>query len=212
MPDHYFAKQPQSAHDLRTITLPCGERTLTCHTDAGVFSRDHLDPGSALLLSAVSQGRSGDWAGQRVLDLGCGWGPVGLTLACRYPMARLVLCDINERALELARDNFASNGAQADFFAGDGLEDVPGDFDLILTNPPIRAGKAVIYRFFAQGSQRLRPGGALYIVIRKQQGAPSALTYLRTLFDRAEVVDRDAGYWIIACTNDKGGTPTHDHV
>ena len=81
-------------------------------------------------------------------------------------------------------------------FDGDGFENVPGDFDLIATNPPIRAGKAAIYALFADAKDRLRPGGELYIVIRKQQGAPSALKYLREIFSEAEVVSRTAGFWV----------------
>ncbi len=194
MPDHYYSATPTSAHDVRTVSLTCGDRTLTCQTDAGVFSREHLDPGSALLLSALPADISG-----RVLDLGCGWGPVGLCLAATRSQAQVVCCDVNERAVELARANFARNVLTADCVVSDGLANVSGDFSLIATNPPIRAGKAVIYRLFAESRTRLLPGGALYVVIRKQQGAPSALTYLKTLFAVAEVVAKSAGYWIIAC-------------
>ncbi len=194
MPDHYYSATPTSAHDVRTVSLACGNRTLTCQTDAGVFSREHLDPGSALLLSALPMDLRG-----RVLDLGCGWGPVGLCLAATRPDARIVCCDVNQRAVELAAANFAANGLAADCVVSDGLSDVSGDFSLIATNPPIRAGKAVIFRLFAESRQRLTPGGALYAVIRKQQGAPSALSYLKTLFFTAEVVKKSAGYWVIAC-------------
>ena len=194
MPEHYFTADPNSAHDLRTVALPCGGRVLTCQTDAGVFSRDHLDPGSALLLSALPAQVSG-----RVLDLGCGWGAVGLSIACLHPAAQLTLCDINARALALAERNFAQNRLSAEFACGDGLAAVEGCFSLIATNPPIRAGKAVIYRLFAESRARLVPGGMLLVVIRKQQGAPSALAHLKTLFDEAQVVARGGGYWVIRC-------------
>ena len=81
---------------------------------------------------------------------------------------------------------------------GDGFESVSGDFDVIFSNPPIRAGKEKIYGLFAQAHERLAPEGVLYIVIRKQQGAPSALKYLSGLFARVEVIDRSGGYWVIA--------------
>ena len=88
---------------------------------------------------------------------------------------------------------------QAEALLSDGFERVEGMFDAVITNPPIRAGKAVIYKMFEDAKTHLVPGGALYLVIRKQQGAPSALKFLKTLYDRAEVIARDGGYWIIRC-------------
>lgn len=199
MPDHYYSENPVSAHAPRTVEWVCNNRTLVCQTDAGVFSRDHIDPGSALLITALLQEPAEVFHAGRWLDLGCGWGAVGISLACHHPEVRLALCDVNRRALDLAQQNFVRNGAKAEFFLSDGLAEVPGEFIRIATNPPIRAGKAVIYRLFEESRVRLSPGGALYVVIRKQQGAPSALTYLRTLFSTAEVCARDGGYWVIRC-------------
>ena len=198
MAEHYFTGNPSSGHDPRTVTLRCGDRELVCRTDAGMFSRDHLDSGSALLLEALARALPADSSG-RALDLGCGWGAVGLCLAARHPHLELVLCDVNRRALDLARQNFARNALRATFFHSDGLAGVPGNFDWILTNPPIRAGKSVVYRLFDESRARLAPGGALYAVIRKRQGAPSALAHLRGLFGLAEVVKRGGGYWVIRC-------------
>ena len=156
-----------------------------------MFSRDGLDVGTRALLEALPE-LSG-----RVLDLGCGWGAVGVTLKKRWPRIDLVMTDVNQRAVDLSRKNLALNGLAADVLQGDGFENVPGTFDFVITNPPIRAGKQTIYGMFADARDRLHPGGRLYIVIRKQQGAPSALKYLRTLFDEAEVIARDAGFWVI---------------
>jgi len=196
MPDHYFTDDPASAQSLRAVTLSCGERLLDCKTDAGVFSRAHVDPGTALLLEAVYKALPVGFAG-RALDLGCGWGAVGLSLACKYPNAELVLCDVNRRALALAEQNLARNGLRAHCVWSDGLAEVAGRFALIALNPPIRAGKATVYRLFDESRERLLPGGALFVVIRKQQGAPSALAYLRERFSAAEVVARSGGYWVI---------------
>ncbi len=196
MSDHYFSGDPVSAHAERDIELRCGERVLACTTDAGVFSREHLDPGSALLLEAIFDGLPAGFA-ERVLDLGCGWGPVGMSLACRYPRAELVLCDVNQRALSLAERNLARNGLRGQCICSDGLAQVSGRFALIATNPPIRAGKSVIYRLFDESFEHLEPGGVLFVVIRKQQGAPSALAHMRERFGAAEVVERGGGYWVI---------------
>jgi len=200
MPDHYFTDDPCSEHQLRNLALRCGDRLLDCRTDAGVFSRDRVDPGTALLLEAIYKAMPDDFAG-RALDLGCGWGAVGLSLACRYPNAELVLCDVNRRALALAEQNLARNGLHAQCVWSDGLADVQGTFALIAVNPPIRAGKATVYRLFDESRERLEPGGALFVVIRKQQGAPSALERLREAFDTAEVILKGGGYWVMKAMN-----------
>lgn len=191
MSDHYYTENPGSEHDFRTVRCSALGVEAEFLTDAGVFSRDGLDTGTRALLEALPEPAG------RVLDLGCGWGAVGVLMGKRWPKAEIVMTDINRRAAELARRNLAQNGVTAQVFDGDGFENVPGDFDLIATNPPIRAGKAVIYALFADAKDRLRPGGELYIVIRKQQGAPSALKYLREIFSEAEVVSRTAGFWVI---------------
>ena len=154
-----------------------------------------MDPGTLLLASSLP----GDLTG-RALDLGCGWGALSVLMLDRFPSLCVVMSDVNSRALALAEQNVQANGMRADAVLSDGLGGVVGMFDVIVTNPPIRAGKQVIYRMFADSRQRLRPGGRLFLVIRKQQGAPSALKYLRTLFTSAEVIARDAGYWILQCT------------
>ena len=173
------------------MTLRALGNELTFVTDAGVFSRDGLDRGTELLLEALPA-LSG-----RVLDLGCGWGAVGVALGRKYPDLELVMTDINARAVDLARRNLAQNGVRAQVLQGDGFDPVEGEFDAIVTNPPIRAGKAVIYSLFERARAYLKPGGALYLVIRKQQGAPSALKFLREHYGEAEIIDRGSGFHVI---------------
>lgn len=195
MSDHYYTENPGSEHDFRTVRCSALGVEAEFLTDAGVFSRDGLDTGTRALLEALPEPAG------RVLDLGCGWGAVGVLMGKRWPKAEIVMTDINRRAAELAHHNLAQNGVTAQVFDGDGFENVPGNFDMIVTNPPIRAGKAAIYALFADAKARLRPGGELYIVIRKQQGAPSALKYLREIFSEAEVVSRTAGFWVIRASD-----------
>ena len=168
MPDHYYTQTPTSAHDERAITVAILGETLHFTTDAGVFSRDGLDKGTEILLKALPP-LSG-----RVLDLGCGWGAVGV--------------------------NLAANGVTATVTQGDGFANVHGLFDAIITNPPIRTGKANIYALFDQARDYLTPTGALYIVIRKQQGAPSALKHLQQTYNTTEILSRSAGYWVLKST------------
>lgn len=200
MPEHYYTASPASKHDERRLTVRALGVELSFTTDAGVFSRDGLDAGTRTLLEALPP-----LAG-RVLDLGCGWGALGGVLAKVYPQARFVLSDINARAVELARRNLRENGlSNAEAVCGDGFAAVEGKFDWILTNPPIRAGKQVIYALFAQAKEFLAPGGTLALVIRTQQGAKSAERYLQSLYQSVKTLDISGGFRVLAASGASDG-------
>lgn len=195
MADHYYTAQPESRHKPGLVTYSYRGHQLSFATDSGVFSRTEIDKGTDVLLNALPETVTGD-----VLDMGCGYGVIGVSVGACWKDTRITMADVNERACGLSRDNARKNGVSAKVIISDGYEKVlGGTYDLILQNPPIRAGKAVIYKMFADAAACLNPGGELWLVIRKQQGAPSALTYLRTLYAEAEVVEKEAGYWIICC-------------
>ena len=194
MPEHYYTSAPTSEHEARSFRAVFAGRVLAFDTDAGVFSKQHVDPGSELLCGALPDDLSGD-----VLDMGCGWGAMTVLTLARFPKVRMTMADVNERALALAVSNVEKNHMQARAVLSDGFEKIEGLFDAVITNPPIRAGKAVIYKMFEDAKAHLRPGGMLVLVIRKQQGAPSALKFLKTLYQKAEVIARDGGYWVIRC-------------
>ena len=194
MSEHYYTQKPNVEHDEREVIYEVLGRQFRCTTDAGVFSRDGLDMGTRILLEALPE------LNGRILDLGCGWGPVGAALGRAYPAAEIVMSDVNERAAELARRNLAGNGVRnAVVVSGDGYAAVEGEFDAIVLNPPIRAGKSVIYGMFEGAREQLREGGALYIVIRKQQGAESAEKFLKGIYGSVERIAREKGYWVLAC-------------
>lgn len=196
MADHYYTSVPTSEHRPARLRYLYRGAELTLDTDSGVFSRTEIDRGTDILLRALPETMTGD-----VLDMGCGYGVVGVAVGKRYPACRIAMADVNQRACGLARENAKSNGVSARVWDSDGYANVPpGEtFDFILQNPPIRAGKAVIYQMFAQGSQRLRENGSLWLVIRKQQGAPSAVTYLQSLFHQVLTVTKESGYWVLQC-------------
>lgn len=195
MPDHYFTASPASEHESASFETHYRGVTLRFETDRGVFSRLKLDRGTEVLLDALPQNICG-----HVLDMGCGYGALGISLAKANPGCALTMADINERAVLLASENAKQNGVAAETVASDGFTALQARrFDLIVTNPPIRAGKQVIYRLFAGAAASLNDHGALMLVIRKQQGAPSAKTYLETLFGSVELLDREAGYWVFRC-------------
>ena len=190
MTEQYFTREPTAESRPVAADFSYRGHTLRLMTDSGVFSRGSVDEGSALLLDSLPA-LSGD-----VLDLGCGAGVIGIC-AAKANDIRLTQSDVNLRALELTRENQKRNGVAGAVVESDGFSALTGTFDYILTNPPIRAGKAVIYRLFREARDHLAEGGALYLVIRKQQGAESAKKYLETLFERVELAARKKGYWVL---------------
>ncbi len=194
MAEQYFEAHPTSEHDLRDIQFSFDGVDFVFATDAGVFSREGLDDGTSLLLKEALPHLSG-----RVLDLGCGWGAVGVICKKLKPALELVMTDVNTRAAELARQNLARNAVCAQVVTGDGFEQVQGPFDWILLNPPIRAGKQLIYSLYEDSARHLADKGTLAIVIRKQQGALSTREFLQTLFEDVRLVNRKKGYHIYFC-------------
>lgn len=195
MSDHYYSDQPQSAMKTVTHTFYIKQHSFQFTTSTGVFSKKGLDFGSKTLIETLELP---DIAGD-VLDLGCGYGPIGLTIAKEHPERSIMMVDVNERAVALARQNAEQNNiTNANIFLSNGLEQVEtSGLAAIVTNPPIRAGKKVIYKMFADSVDRLAVGGELWIVVQKKQGAPSMFTYLESLFGEVRTVARKKGYHII---------------
>ena len=193
MNDHYYTRNPAS--ESRPVSCEYEYRgiRLKFQTDAGVFSKGEADTGTDLLLKALPEEMSGD-----ILDLGCGWGIIGICIARKWPCTKVTMADINQRALALSRENAKKNRADVVCTESDGMAAFEGmQFDAVITNPPIRAGKQVIYKMFADAAKCLKPGGALYLVIRKQQGAESCMKYLQTLFATVEKIDKSGGFWVL---------------
>ncbi|QHT63371.1 class I SAM-dependent methyltransferase [Paenibacillus lycopersici] len=193
MSDHYYAQSPGTKHDRRQIETMLRGHQLRFVTDAGVFSKTGVDFGSRVLLDALELGES-----DRILDVGCGYGPMGIAAAKLAPGGHVTMIDINERAVALANENIRLNGVknatalQSDLYAG--VQD--RRFDAILTNPPIRAGKEVVHRVFEEGAALLNAGGSMWVVIQKKQGAPSAEAKLEAVFGNVEEVTKEKGYRI----------------
>ncbi|MFB9276797.1 class I SAM-dependent methyltransferase [Cohnella cellulosilytica] len=202
MNDHYYSAKPRSQSDRRAFETTLRGVRLKLNSDAGVFSRDGVDYGSRALIEHMEFP-----ADARILDIGCGYGPIGLVAARLAPQGHVKLIDINERAVELARLNAKANGiGNVSFAQSDLYEAVEGEsFDAILSNPPIRAGKAVVHRVFSEAFGRLNPGGELWVVIQNKQGAPSARAKLEEIFGEDEVAEiaKDKGFRVYRAKRSK---------
>jgi 16S rRNA (guanine1207-N2)-methyltransferase len=194
---HYFTPSPAVAPGEggpareRTIRFDDGGREYRFRTAAGVFSRGGVDRGTRLMLEAVEPGDAAT-----IMDLGCGYGALGIVMAVRAPRARVTLVDINPRAVALAAANIRDNGvANAEARIGDGCAPV-GDarFDLILLNPPIRAGRAVVLRLLGEAHAHLAPGGRFYLVARTSQGARTLARCMGEVFGHVREVERGGGF------------------
>lgn len=173
-------------------------------SDKGVFSKNKLDFGTELLLKTILT--SDIYLGKRILDLGCGAGPIGLILAHLDPEKQVTLADVNDRALELTRRNadLLNVSKQVEIVHSDVYLNLHSTYDSIISNPPIRAGKRVTYRIYDEASSHLNDNGSLIIVIRKEQGALSTKEHLETLFESVNVLARKKGYYIIQSIKKKG--------
>lgn len=194
MTEHYYSEKPTTASDRKKIEAKLRGNSFTFYSDHGVFSRDAIDFGTRLL---IEEFQFPEIDGS-ILDMGCGYGPIGISLA-RETDNDVYLVDVNERAVELATENAKLNRVEnVNVFQSYLFEKITKtDFAAIITNPPIRAGKQVVFSIYEQSYERLKQGGELWVVIQKKQGAPSTIEKLAQLFAEVETVSKKKGYFII---------------
>ena len=196
---HYFINDESLSHNERVINYEIGGVKFTLTTDSGVFSKSELDEGTRLLIETLAPLP----LGKRLLDLGCGYGPIGLSLAKLNPSLDEIICsDVNTRALALCERNADTLALshRVTCLQSDIYVEIEGQFDSIVSNPPIRAGKKVTYAIYIGAKDHLIDGGSLYIVIRKQQGAPSVMKFLEQEFGNVEVLARKKGFYVLKAT------------
>lgn len=198
----YFAVAPDAKHDIHEINYQISNTNLHFLTDAGVFSKMRVDYGSTVLIKAM---QTVPFPSQNVLDVGTGYGPIGLFAAKFWPDQTVDMIDVNTRGLELAKQNAEKNAiSNVNIYSSDCYDQVVGKFGLILTNPPIRAGKKVVSKIIAEAKNHLVEDGKLLVVIQKKQGEPSARKLMESVYGNCTILTRDKGYYILQASNNNG--------
>lgn len=192
--NHYYSKEVDLASKENTIIFSYKGYSITFIGDNGVFSKQRIDYGSRVLLDAININNNQ----KRLLDVGCGYGTLGISLKKVYSHLNVTMVDINERAIYLANKAVKLNGLKdVDVFQSDLYEKVEGKYDIVVSNPPIRAGKKVVFEILEKAYDFLDNEGFLMIVIQKKQGAPSAKKKMEDVFGNCEIVKKDKGYYIL---------------
>ncbi len=198
--EQYFASQPTSAHDLHTINFNFAGKKLLFRTDAGVFSKSRVDFGTNVLLETVYT-HFRELPLGKILDLGTGYGSVGIALKALDKDLDIDMVDINQRSLNLAKGNLELNDFSANVFQSDIYENIHENYAAIIVNPPIRAGKTVVTKMLVESKKHLIDGGIILAVLQKKQGAPSAEKNLENTFGNVEILKRDKGYYVLRSNN-----------
>lgn len=196
MTNYYYTHNPDIVHDEKQWNFELYHHQFQFTTDNGVFSKRTVDYGSRTLLAAFDPR---DLPAGPFLDLGTGYGPIGMALAYQSPERQVDMVDVNELALSLARRNVALNQlTNATVFTSDCYDQVTAtNYAAIVTNPPVRAGKQVVAAMLTGALTHLTTGGTLTVVLQKKQGAPSAKKLMQVTFGNCQVIKKDKGYYIL---------------
>ena len=188
--NHYFTNDTSVKHNVKTKEVFINMKQFSFFTDNGVFSKKGLDFGTRTLLESLPSDIKGD-----VLDFGCGYGPIGIYLKKTYS-CNVDMIDINERSIDLAIKNANLNKVDVNVFKSDIYENVTKKYDYIITNPPIRVGKEILYKILFGAKEYLKENGKIYLVINKDQGAKSLMKDLEKSY-KVELVNKNKGFFII---------------
>ena len=191
----YFTNEDLPSNVRKTECFVLGKK-FTFLTDNGVFSKDGLDFGSRLLLESIPL----EEVGGKILDVGCGYGVFGIILN-KVTGASIDMVDVNRRAIHLSNRNILENKcSDINVFESNAYENVNSKYSSIVTNPPIRAGKNVVYDIVMNAKDHLEDNGSLFLVIRKEQGAKSLLVDLKKVYSKVDILEKRKGFYIIKCS------------
>lgn len=196
--NHYFSEKPEIKSEKKIIKYTIQNKKFEFITDNGVFSKSKVDFGTDLMLNEfLKKNRNLKSEGIKILDIGCGYGVVSVILKSFYPEASVTLSDVNERALKLSEENLKKYNINGyEIIKSNVFEKIEGKFDMILSNPPIRAGKDTIFKIYTEAYEHLNKDGEFYCVIQTKHGAKSTQKKLVEIFGNCDTVTIDGGYRI----------------
>lgn len=193
--EHYYTNNPTTKSQEKIINSKIADEYLKFYTDNGVFSKDGVDFGTRVLLESFKSEKTE----AKVADVGCGYGVISIYLAKKNPSYSFTMIDVNNRSLELSKKNIELNGIKnsINIVESSSFDNVEEEVDIVLTNPPIRAGKNVVHKIMLDSFNHLTEGGELWVVIQKKQGMASCKKLLEETFESVEVVKKNKGYYIL---------------
>lgn len=187
--EHYYNEETKTISNEKEVIIKIDEMELKFITDNGVFSKKGLDFGTRTLLKNLKN------INGKVLDFGCGYGPIGIYIAKKYK-TDVTMLDINERAINLAKKNCLLNNVKCEVIKSNMYESINELYDYIVTNPPIRIGKEKLYKILFEAKNYLKDNGKLYLVINKNQGAKSLARDLQKTY-KIDIIDKNKGFYVI---------------
>ena len=191
----YFEENNNLKSEKKLITIKFKDKYYKVYTDNGVFSKDKLDYGTKLLLETITEERIEG----KILDLGCGYGIIGIILSSIFPETIIDMCDITNRAINLSKENTQNlNLTNTNIFESNIYEKINTSYNYIITNPPIRAGKDILRKFLFGAKDYLEDNGELWFVMRKDHGAKSMIKELESIY-KIEIKAKSKGFFIIKC-------------
>lgn len=197
--EHYFIAKEHTENDYFTFKTKIFDQEFVFKSCDDIFSKDRVDYGTKVLIETVA--KNFNITGS-VLDIGCGYGVIGIALSKLFKNAQFILCDINKTAVELSLENVKTNGVDniTEILVSNAYENISKSFDYIITNPPIKAGKKNLLTILDGAYKHLNSGGKLVFVIKKKHGEDSIKKHLEMLYSQVEILKRDSGYYILSCT------------
>ena len=193
--EHYYTNNPTTESREKIINSTIANENFKFYTDNGVFSKESVDFGTKTMLESFNTEKEN----AQVADIGCGYGVISIFLAKKYPTFKFTMVDVNNRVLELSKKNIELNKIEnkVEVLESSSFDNVEGNFDIVLTNPPIRAGKKIVHKIMTDSYEHLNSQGELWVVIQKKQGMASCKKLLEDTFSMVEVVSKNKGYYIL---------------
>lgn len=194
---HYYLTDLNLKDNKITINATIKKTKMQFFSNSGIFSKNHIDLGTTILLENINESQEP----KKILDIGTGLGVIGIYLGINYPKSNVLMIDVNQRAVDLANQNILLNKVEnAKAINSNLFQNISNiNFDLIVTNPPIRVGKDFCFSLYQQSYDHLLENGILYSVVGKKQGALSHYNFLTTIFNKVEIINKKSGFWILKC-------------